>query len=136
MSENWGTPDSIKAYIKKYYKVSRFDPAPFNRKPNFDGLKVDWSKYKGVIFVNPPYAHLKEWCKKCYEEYQKGVYVILFMPNNRGHTDYYQKYVEPVARVENLPRRLKYKDLDNSAQKETIAPFGSVLVHYAPIKHI
>ena len=87
-----------------------------------------------VVFVNPPYANLGEWAKKCYEEWQKGVYVILFMPNNRAHTDYYRKYIEPAARVENLPRRLKYIDLDKSSTKETVAPFGSVLVHFAPIK--
>ena len=133
-SDNWGVPISLQAYLKDHYKISRFDPAPYPRPKNFDGLTRDWSKYKGVILVNPPFKDIKSWVKKCNEEMKKGVYSILLMPNNRSHTEYWNRYVVGEARVQDIQGRLRYVDLDNSAEaKYDMSPWGSVLVHFDPM---
>lgn len=45
-----------------------------------DGLKQDWSK-TGNAFVNPPFGRaLPIWMKKCFNESQKGITVVMLIP--------------------------------------------------------
>lgn len=53
-------------------------PNPFD-----DGLKIDWADTTGsehLTFVNPPYADLEEWLKKCAEEARNGARIYALIP--------------------------------------------------------
>ena len=121
-SDCWGTPKNIRDKYEGY-----FDPCPYPR-AKWDGLEIDW---KSQNFVNPPYSDLKNWCKKCKEEYEKGNEVILLIPA-RTDTKYFHEYVLPYAEITFIKGRLKYIDLDNTSKKPVSAPFPSIICHYKP----
>ena len=128
-SSNWGTPESI---LKEYRDF--FDPCPFPL-PEWNGLKVEWEKRN---FVNPPFGKLKEWTRKCRDEYMKGKEIVLLMPA-RVDTRYFHAYVLPYAEITFIKGRLKFVDLDNSSKEVVSAPFPTILAHYhhrkAPAAH-
>ena len=87
-----------------------------------------------MILVNPPFKNLKKWSKKCVQEFKKGQYIILVMPNNRGDSQYYHDYILRYGRVHPLLGRLEFGDLDKTAKgKCRKAHFGVILVHFDPI---
>ena len=49
---HWGTPKYILEYLNKIYKISKFDPAPYPRPINYDGLKNHVIKFYLTFFVN------------------------------------------------------------------------------------
>ena len=135
-SDNWSTPEEIKEYICDRYTVSSFDPcpAPNDRPDNFDGLRMDWSRYDGVVFANPPYSNLSKWVKKAWKEFKKGQSIILLIPSNRMESDYVLEYLlkEVDVRIEFLTGRLKYGCLDDPDRDTGCARFGSMLVYMFP----
>lgn len=67
------------------------------------GLKEDWHKYKGLVFVNPPYGRkLKPWVQKCADEaaraleQQTGTEIVLLAPA-RTDTKFFHKIILPTA---------------------------------------
>jgi hypothetical protein len=94
------TKDTANAVDGKHYWLSRpelleairaefgdfYDPCPFPRPKNFNGLKVDWQK---VNYVNPPFygevvdgekVGMTAWTRKAIEEQAKGNTSILVYP--------------------------------------------------------
>ena len=62
-----------------------------------DGLKQDWSGH--VVWVNPPYSQKfqDEWVKKCFEESEKAV-VVMLIPA-RTDTKRFHKYIYTINQV-------------------------------------
>jgi len=47
-----------------------------------DALSQDWGRFKdkGWCWLNPPYAHIEPWVRKCWEETQKGCKIAVLLP--------------------------------------------------------
>lgn len=119
VTDQWSTPkDVIESLIKEFGDLA--DPCPYNASPSFDGLSMEWS-YSRVNFVNPPYSDIKNWCKKSYEEWQKGKTVVMLIPS-RTDTKYWHDYIMKATEIRFIKGRLKFGDSKNSA------PFPSCLV--------
>ena len=115
------TPNNILEDIKKEFG-DYFDPCPRNYDGSFDGLNIEWGN---VNFVNPPYSQLKDWIKKCHEEWLKNKTVILLIPP-RTCTSYFHDYIYGKAELRFFRGRLKFLNPD-TGQPMKAAPFPSML---------
>ncbi len=116
-TDNWSTPKDVYRTLDAEFGFD-FDPCPLADKPLFDGLKTEWGE---VAFVNPPYSQIKEWCKKAYEEWQKGKTVVMLIPS-RTDTKYWHDYIMKASEIRFIRGRLKFGDSKNSA------PFPSAII--------
>lgn len=138
-SQTWNTPKSFWEPLNKVWKFT-LDAAALSTSalvPNFyspenSGLDKDWSNE--VTWCNPPYDNLREWVKKCYEEYEKGGTVLMLIPS-RTDTLAFQNYIFPSASAVCFIRgRLKFDNPSLPSWKEdgshvhSSAPFPSCLV--------
>jgi phage N-6-adenine-methyltransferase len=110
-----------------------------------DALLYDWDEYQdhNAVFMNPPYSRgqLYKWCKKAYEESQKGVTVVGLLPVDTStkwfHEWIWEKtgsigfevYDNPEVRF--LPKRLKF--CLNGIEQGT-ARFASMIVIWRGVK--
>ena len=116
-TDNWSTPKDVYRTLDAEFGFD-FDPCPLADPPLFDGLKIEWG---GVNFVNPPYSKIKDWCKKAYEEWQKGKTVVMLIPS-RTDTRYWHDYIMKASEIRFIRGRLKFGDSKNSA------PFPSAII--------
>ncbi len=96
-----------------------------------DALAPDNNWYTfGSVFVNPPYGRdLIKWCKKAWNESQKGCTVVMLLPA-RTDTKWFHEYVLGKAEIRFLRGRIRF----NSPNGEllTSAPFPSIVAVYRP----
>lgn len=115
IKQNWKTPKKFYEELNKEFQFD-FDPCPSN--PTFDGLMIDWGKSN---FVNPPYGRqIVAWCKKAYEEYNKGKVIVMLIPS-RTDTQWWHDYIMRAKEICFIKGRLKFDDHKNSA------PFPSAI---------
>jgi hypothetical protein len=82
----WLTPDDLLADIEAEFDID-FDPCPYPKPDNFDGLTVEWGKSN---YVNPPFGSYigsdgkkkgpTAWARKAITEYKKGKRVVFVYP--------------------------------------------------------
>jgi len=81
----WLTPPDLYAELDNQYHFD-FDPAPFPKFENFDGLTCEWGKSN---YVNPPFGSIihdgkkkgmTAWVRKAIIEQEKGKRVVLVYP--------------------------------------------------------
>jgi len=100
-----------------------------------DGLNTSWLDFisfdedncmiDGFVFVNPPFSQLKAWSKKCVEEANKGLVVVLLHPDTPDTAVY--QYIEYHCNLQLLPTsRVNYIDPDNGKIKSGVN-FPSIL---------
>ena len=116
-SDNWSTPKDVYVTLNDEFNFD-FDPCPLEQWPYIDGLKVEWGERN---FVNPPYSKIKYWCKKAYEEWQKGKTVVMLIPS-RTDTKYWHDYIMKATEIRFIKGRLKFGKAKNSA------PFPSAII--------
>lgn len=125
-SDEWGTPLKLFDELNKEFHFT-LDPCASceNHKcdkyytAEDDGLKQSWKNE--VVFCNPPYSKIKEWVKKCYDEYiENGTTVVLLIPA-RTDTTYFHNYIYGFAELRFIKGRLHFNESKNSA------PFPSML---------
>ena len=75
----------------------------------------------GVNFVNPPYSQIKAWCKKAYDEWQKGKTVVMLIPS-RTDTAYWHDYIMKADEIRFIRGRLKFSGAKYNA------PFPSAVI--------
>jgi len=115
---DWQTPDGVYKQLNDEFNFD-FDPCPYPKSKNFDGLTCEWGKSN---FVNPPYGReIPKWAKKAYEEAQKGKGVVLLVPS-RTDTRYWHDYFMKADEIRFIKGRLKFKGATNSA------PFPSAII--------
>jgi hypothetical protein len=85
----WLTPPELQKRIQELtgIKFSKFfDPCPYPKPDNFDGLNVDWGKFS---YVNPPFGVIDSngkkigataWFRKAKAESLKGKLVLFVFP--------------------------------------------------------
>ena len=80
------------------------------------------SSWRGKsIYVNPPYKHLEQWIRKCYEEHRKGKTVVMLIPS-RTDTKAFHEYIYGKAELRFIKGRLCFDDSGKPA------PFPSMVV--------
>jgi len=113
---DWQTPKHIIEKVREEFG-DFFDPCPSN--PSFNGLDIEWRR---VNYVNPPYGReIGKWCKKAYEEWQKGKTVVMLVPS-RTDTKWWHDYIMKASQIRFIKGRLRFDDQKNPA------PFPSALV--------
>ena len=81
----WLTPPDVYEDLDKEFKFD-FDPAPYPKPDNFNGLEVDWgsSSYVnppfGAVLVNGRKKGVTAWARKAIEENNKGKKVVMVYP--------------------------------------------------------
>jgi hypothetical protein len=84
----WLTPPELKKKVIDELGPEFFDPAPFPKPEDFDGLEIDW---KEKNYVNPPFGGFKSktgkrmpgvtaWARKAITEFKKGKKVVFVYP--------------------------------------------------------
>lgn len=87
----WLTPPELMDELNSEFNFD-FDPCPYPKPDNFDGLTSDWGE---VNYVNPPFGSILHqgpgdkkprkkgptaWARKAIEEHKKGKKVVLVYP--------------------------------------------------------
>ena len=119
-----GTPDGLMNEIREEFGEI-YDPCPNGFK--VDGLAVEWPIDK-TAYVNPPYTRgeIGKWAKKCFEQHQRGVRVVLLIPSYTD-TAYFHQYIYGTAALRFIRGRLKFKHYDGKP-----ASFPSMLCIFEP----
>lgn len=61
-----------------------------------------------LLWLNPPFANITPWAKKCYEESLLGAHILLLVPASVG-SNWFAEYVHEKARVMFLRPRLVFE---------------------------
>lgn len=81
----WLTPPQLMQELQREFDFN-FDPCPYPKPEEFDGLEVDWGSSN---YVNPPFGAIihkgkkkgpTAWARKAITEYKKGKRVVLVYP--------------------------------------------------------
>lgn len=81
----WLTPPDLMAELQQEFAFD-FDPCPFPKPDDFDGLTCEWGQSN---YVNPPFGSIihdgkkkgpTAWARKAIEEHKKGKRVVLVYP--------------------------------------------------------
>lgn len=81
----WLTPPDLMEQLNSEFHFN-FDPCPYPKPDNFDGLTSEWGSSN---YVNPPFGSIIQdgkkkgpttWARKAIEEYKKGKDVVLVYP--------------------------------------------------------
>src|SRR3990167_4976340 len=81
----WLTPPGLMDDLNGEFDFN-FDPCPFPKPDNFDGLTCDWGSNN---YVNPPFGSIihegkkkgpTAWARKAIAEFKKGKKVVLVYP--------------------------------------------------------
>ena len=82
----WLTPDELLESIRDEFGID-FDPCPYPKPEDFDGLTADWGQSS---YVNPPFGAIigadgkkkgpTAWARKALAEYEKGKRVVFVYP--------------------------------------------------------
>lgn len=105
----WLTPPDVYEKLNAQYKFD-FDPCPFPKPENFDGLTCEWGNSS---YVNPPFGSIMHtdpvtgkskkkgataWARKAIEESKKGKRVVLVHPMDK----WVLMMIEAGAKISNL----------------------------------
>ena len=71
-----------------------------------NGLIQDWSNE--IVFVNPPFSHIKAWVKKCYEEGLKEDTIVVMILPSRTDTQYWHEYIMKALEIRFCKGRVNF----------------------------
>ena len=99
----WLTPPEMYKQLNDEFAFT-FDPCPYPKPDNFDGLDAEWGESN---YVNPPFGVVihngkkkgaTAWARKCIEEHKKGKRVVMVYPIDK----WVLMLLEAGAKVRNL----------------------------------
>ncbi|NBW22619.1 MAG: hypothetical protein EBR82_83210 [Caulobacteraceae bacterium] len=99
----WLTPPEMYKQLNDEFAFT-FDPCPYPKPDNFDGLDAEWGESN---YVNPPFGVVihkgkkkgaTAWARKCIEEHRKGKRVVMVYPIDK----WVLMLLEAGAKVRNL----------------------------------
>lgn len=100
----WLTPPEMMEVLHDEFEFD-FDPCPFPKPDDFDGLNSEWGNSN---YVNPPFGSYTDhdgkkkgptaWARKCIEEFKKGKTVVMVYPIDK----WVLLMLEAGAKVKNL----------------------------------
>jgi len=91
----WLTPPRLMEELQKEFGFD-FDPCPYPRPEDFDGLTCEWGQ---VNYVNPPFCGgITAWARKAIAEYKKGKKIVFVYPIDK----WIHFFLEAGAEIRNL----------------------------------
>jgi phage N-6-adenine-methyltransferase len=72
-----------------------------------NSLLQDWHRLHGLLWLNPPFADIAPWAKKCALEAAKGARIVLLIPAAVG-SEWFREHVHPHAFTLALNPRLTF----------------------------
>jgi hypothetical protein len=99
----WLTPPELYRQLNDEFAFT-FDPCPYPKPDNFDGLDAEWGDSN---YVNPPFGVVMHkgkkkgataWARKCIEESKRGKKVVMVYPIDK----WVLMLLEAGAKVRNL----------------------------------
>jgi phage N-6-adenine-methyltransferase len=119
--QDYGTPKSFLESVQMVYGPIVWDLAASaaNSKAGScfydekqDSLKQDWYKLSkmfphGWLWLNPPFANIGQWAKKCHEESQLGANILMLTPASVG-SNWFAKYCHNNCNVVFIRPRLTF----------------------------
>ncbi len=124
-----GTPRALLAAVEKRFGKLAWDLAASRsnaKAPNFltlreDSLSADWRVLPGGLrWLNPPFAKISPWAKKCaLESGSGGQRILLLVPASVG-SDWFAEHVYPFAYVYALQGRLTFEGETDPYPKDCI----------------
>jgi len=105
--------------------------APLWVPPETDSFTLNWHQLEpGLCFLNPPYAQITPWARKCAEECQLGARILLLVPASVG-ANWYWDWVVPFADVYSIGRVMFDNCYDRNGDLITKSyPKDLILCHY------
>ena len=109
----WLTPPALMRQLHDEFCFD-FDPCPYPKPDDFDGLRADWGTCN---YVNPPFGVVMHegkkkgataWARKAIEEFRKGKRVVLLYPIDK----WVLMLFEAGAKVRNL-RDVKWHAIED-----------------------
>jgi len=124
--QDYATPDDFMAAVRLRFGPLAFDLAAdatnFKAEKYFtieqDSLRQEWSTIPGTLWLNPPFAHIEPWAKKCACESVMGARILFLVPASVGSV-WFARWVHRRAFVLALSPRLTF-DGENPYPKDTI----------------
>jgi phage N-6-adenine-methyltransferase len=83
--------------------------APSHFGPADDSLLQDWTRLRGVLWLNPPFRRIAPWAQKCRESAGSDRIIVMLTPASIGST-WFAEYVYDHALVVALTPRLTFGD--------------------------
>lgn len=90
--QNYRTPKNFLRAVQRVFGKITFDLAAdrhnavvlrhFNKGQN--ALAQDWTKLRGINWLNPPFGNIPKWAKKCAEAGKRGVRILFLVPASVG----------------------------------------------------
>jgi phage N-6-adenine-methyltransferase len=116
--QNYGTPWDFVLRVQKAWGIPHFDydlaADGQNAKGTVwidkerDSLAQDWSRLRGKLWLNPPYADIAPWVEKCYRSTREpGRNIFVLIPASVG-SNWYRDWVHTKCDVYFLNPRLKF----------------------------
>lgn len=105
--------------------------APLWLSPEMNSLTQNWYVLSpGLCWLNPPYAQITPWARKCAEEVQLGARILLLVPFSGG-ANWFKDLVWPYADVYSIGRLVFDNCYDKRGQLITTPyPKDLVLAHF------
>lgn len=108
--QDYGTPPEFLQAVKKKFGFKEFayDLAAdkMNRKAKLffderdDSLSKDWKKLRGHLWLNPPFANIEPWVRKCSESRQGNHVIYFLVPASVGANWFAEWVARPIERAE------------------------------------
>ena len=90
-----------------------------------DGLAYDWRQFAGDLWLNPPFADIEPWARKCAEAKRDGGRIFMLTPASVG-SNWYAEHVHGKAHVVALSPRLCFDDKSPYPKDLILSIYGPV----------
>lgn len=129
--QDFGTPwEFIEAVEERFGKLSydlaaskKNTKAPAFLTQQADSLSIDWHTLtNGWMWLNPPFAHIDPWARKCAREKRKGARIIFLTPASVG-SNWFAKHVHGKALVIPVSPRLTFEGQPPNPKTGKVDPY-------------
>lgn len=135
--QDYETPRAFVAAVESVYGPMVFDLAASKDNTKVaghffssadDSLAQDWRLLRGNLWLNPPFAHIAPWARKCKESHSfSDRLVFLLTPASVG-CDWFEKHVHGYARVLPLLPRLIFGGMAPNPKTGKVDPYPKDLM--------
>lgn len=144
-NQSYGTPFPLIRACERFFRtpiVWDLAASEANTKANFffseqdNSLTKEWHNLTpdGLLWLNPPFANIEPWARKCAEESKFGARILLLTPASVG-ANWFAEHVHGNAYVLALNGRITFVGASDGYPKDCmISAFGLGITGFSPWK--